>query len=150
MTSYSERLQARWQDHLQQALDYYREHATLDGLWSHDADTMRWIQNQRTAERNGRLRQDRLEVLDSNLPGWRDDRRHRVHRYIENVQEWLQRHPGATVNDIRARETLELDGQLIRLGHQTFHYRHRHRAGLLDRQTIDELKAIGWPAPENQ
>lgn len=148
MSSYSDRLEARWQEHLQRALNYYRAHATLDGLWSHDADTMRWIQNQRIAERNDRLRRDRHELLDSNLPGWRDDRRHRVQHYIEHVREWLLRHPGATVNDIRARESLELAGRPIPIGNQTFHYRQRYRDGMLDQETIEGLKTIGWLASD--
>lgn len=144
-SDYLDRLEERWQAFFQRACSYQASHGSLEGLWSQDPETMRWIQNQRTAESNSRLRPDRRELLDTHLPQWRTDQRSRLDRYISHVQEWLRQNPGATIQEIRAREVLEVKGQQVPLGSQTTHYRHRHRAGQLDTEALAKLEQIGWP-----
>lgn len=148
LRSHQDRIEQQWQDHLQRAVDYQTAHGNLLGLWHTDQQTMRWIQNQRVAEERGRLRNDRRQQLDRLLPDWREDHRtYAVRRYVHHVQQWLADNPGATVADIRRRDKLEVDGEVINLGRQTSHYRTRRRQGLLDdaiREILDELE---WPDP---
>ncbi len=92
---------------------------------------------------------DRLQRLSAIAGALDLDNRSKVSAFVTAARAWLKENPGKTMSDMRARDTIDIGGESIRVGHRVTYYRRRYRGleadYLMTDAEIDQIQELpGW------